>query len=167
MKKMYWEIYFLMILKTNPERKDKQYDPNGVGEHAVVMCPTRLPSLTVSAVSLRSVIILHVVWLHPSTPAGMPSSMPNPLSSNVDASKTQRGWPLSGIKLVLSLRQRACYHRVMSSCRACFVKECQCWFKPSPSTRHAIRKGEPHRPFSTIIIHIHTKRRAHIKNSTS
>lgn len=80
MKKMYQEIYFLMILKTNPEIKDKQNDPNEVGEQAVVMCPTRLPSLTVSAVSLRSVIILHVVWLHPSTPAGMPSSMPNLLS---------------------------------------------------------------------------------------
>lgn len=41
-------------------------------KHAVLMCPTRFHSPTASAVSLRSVIILRVVWPPPSTPAGMP-----------------------------------------------------------------------------------------------
>lgn len=117
------------------------------------MCPTRFHSPTAFAISLRSVIILGVVWLPPSTPAGMPTSLPKSLSQNVDASKTQRARPLSRMKLILSLGQGACYHRVMSSCRACFVKECQCWFKPSPSIRHAVRKEYHTTHFCIIIIH--------------
>lgn len=52
-------------------------------------------SPTVSGVSLRSVIILCVVWPPLSTPAGMPSSLPKSLSENVDASRTQRALPSS------------------------------------------------------------------------
>lgn len=97
------------------------------------MCPDRFHSPTASALSLRTVINLNVVWPSPSTPAGMPPLLPKSLSQNVDASKTQRTRPLSRMKLILSLGHGVCYHRVVSSCRACFVKECQCWFKLSLS----------------------------------
>lgn len=90
-------------------------------QHVVKMSQTRFYSPTSSTVSLRSVIILHVVWPPPSTPAGMPSPLPKSLSQNVDASKTQRARPSSRMKLILSLGQGACYQSVMSSCRVCFV----------------------------------------------
>lgn len=140
------------------------------GEHAVLMCTDRFHSPTASALSLRSVIILSVVWPSPSTPAGIPSLMPKSLSQNVDASKTQSTRPLSRMKLILSLGQGVCYHRAVSSCRACFRKECQCWFKPSPFICHVIWKKCHTAHFLpqyfTHNVYAHTKKEAHSKNST-
>lgn len=105
------------------------------------MCQTKSPLLTASAVSLRSVITIRVVWPPSLTPAEMPfftARNPSHKMQMQAKHKEPERWAEWG-SLCHWGRER-CYHRVMSSCWACFVKECQCWFKtsPSPSLRHAL-----------------------------
>lgn len=91
------------------------------------------------------------VWL-PSAAGGISFPFVNSLLRKVD--EITKSQIFEQGEALLSPQVRDYPRGAASSCRVRFTKECQSWFKPSPSNTSCSLEEIPQRPFCTIIIHI-------------